>query len=180
MQQEVAQSFLSSVLTPVLVVIGTILAGYITFIGTKVVNSWKVKNEISEMNQKTNTRKQLLDMISTTVDAAIASNMQTAEELKKNGQHLTEEEAQNLHESAKKIIMGSLPTSLTKDGEALSEIIGGSEQLDNIIEAFMEQSVYEYKLRKSQEVIEINENPINNEATSISMNRPKTRPIIRK
>jgi hypothetical protein len=76
--------------------------------------------------------------------------MQLAEQMKELTGYLTEEQSAQLANTAKQNVYNFLPASLTKEGEPLNDIIGGTARLDSIIETSIEKHVYEYKIKKAQ------------------------------
>lgn len=113
----------------------------------RAVKSFVAKNEIANMEKKNAIRLQLTKTIEEHVEAAVASNMQLADEMKKSGQKLEEYQIMQLNESAKTLVLNSLPPSLTEEDGVLLEIIGGRDRLDAIISSMMEKYVYQYKAK---------------------------------
>lgn len=127
----------------------------------KIAKSIVAKNELSEMEKETNIRKQLLETIDNQVKAAVASNMSIANEMKNNGEKLSEDQIRKLNDSAKRLVLNSLPPSLTENNGVLLEIIGGRDKLEGVIEVMLEKHVYEYKIAqmKRQQYFQKVDNP---------------------
>lgn len=138
------------IIVPIIMAIGVGILFVLKHYIDKISKSIVAKNEISAMEKQSTVRKELLTTLSTIVEAAVGSNMQIANAMKANGEKLTPEQISELNQSAKKLVINSLPPSLTNDGGVLLEIIGGREKLDAVIDSLMEKSVYEYKVRAKQ------------------------------
>lgn len=156
------------VMIPIIIAIGVALAFVVKHYADKVSKSIVAKNEISAMEKQSSVRKELLTTLSTIVEAAVGSNMQIANTMKASGQKLTPEQISELNQSAKKLVINSLPPSLTNENGVLLEIIGGKEKLDAVIDSMMEKYVYEYKIKAKQQA------PV--QATEV----PKTNPFYNK
>lgn len=140
-------SIAENIIIPIIVAFGAAILWLVKHYLDKIVKGIAVRNEISSMEKRNNIRAQLMDMISQTVQAAVASNMSVADEMKESGNKLTEDQIDQLNSSAKELIIGSLPSSLTQEDGVLLEIIGGKDTLDSLIQNLMEKYVYEYKCK---------------------------------
>lgn len=118
---------------------------------SRIVKSIEAKNDLDSMVKLNEMKSLLLKEIGIAVDSAVGSNMQIADKMKEmNENHkLTDEQVKELGDTAKKLIMDSLPDTLTKEDGSLMNIIGGSDKLNSIIDGMLEKYVYEYKLRSS-------------------------------
>lgn len=145
------------ILIPVLIAIGVGIAAAAKYYADKISKSVVARNELASMEKENTVRKDLLTTLSTTVEAAVASNMQLANVMKKNGNKLTDDQISELNRSAKQLVLNTLPPSLTEEGGVLLEIIGGRDRLDAIISSMMEKYVYEYKIKSKTS----QESPIN-------------------
>lgn len=134
---------------PIIAAIGIIVVNVVKSFGKKITDSIVAKNEAESLEKVFAVKSYVIQEISTIVEAAVASNMQIAEDMKKAGQKLTEEQQYQLQQSAKELVLNSLPASLTQEDGSMIQIIGGQEKLDALISAMMEKSVYEYKIKKS-------------------------------
>lgn len=144
---QIFQSILDNLGVPVLIAIGTGIALIVNKYFDKITKSIEVKHEIESIEKRMKTRKEILETLRPTVEAAVASNMQLAEKMKERNGKLNENDIRELNESAKNLVMNTLPKSLSEDDGVLLEIIGGREQLDTAIKIMIEQYVYEYKLK---------------------------------
>ena len=145
---QLLSSIMDNIMSPILAVLGVALVFIFKNRFDKISKSIVAKNEIAEMKNKNTIRKELMEIIASNVEAAVASNMQIAAAMKSGGRKLTDADVKTLNESAKTLIMNSLPDSLTKEGEPLNDIIGGTTKLHTIIDALMEKYVYEYKVKQ--------------------------------
>ena len=143
----IIQTIIDNLAAPILIAIGGAIALLINKWADKIGNSVTVKNEIESIEKRMKTRKDILDTLAPTVEAAVASNMQLANTVKERNGKLSEEDVLMLNESAKKLVFNTLPKSLTEEDGVLLDIIGGPEQLDAAITVMIERYVYEYKLK---------------------------------
>ena len=146
---EILQMILDNIGVPILIAIGGGLAIIATKWTEKIGNSITLKNEIENIEKRTKARKDILETLEPAVEAAVASNMQLADTIKQTKGKLTEDDAKMLNESAKELIMNTLPKSLTDEDGVLLDIIGGRPQLDAAIKVMIERYVYEYKLKSA-------------------------------
>lgn len=125
--------------------------GGLTFIvkkwADKIVNSITIKNEIDGIEKRMKVRQDIINTLKPTVEAAVATNMQLAEKMRERNGKLSEGDAMLLNNTAKDLIMNTLPPSLTKEDGILLDIMGGKAQLETAINIMIEQYVYEYKLK---------------------------------
>lgn len=140
---------LDHIFVPVMIVIGAALVIVVKHYADKIAKSIVAKNEISSMTKENTTRKELIETLNSIVESAVASNMQLAEAMKKNGQKLTQEQIEELNNTCKTLVINSLPLSLTEENGVLLEVIGGKEKLNAIISSMMEKHVYEYKVKNT-------------------------------
>lgn len=143
-------SLMDNLLTPVLAVLGGALVYILKHWLDKVSKSIIAKNELEELEKTNSIRQDLLKTISEQVDAAVGANMQLADKMKESGHTLSDEQISELNNNAKELVMNALPPSLSEKDGVLLEMIGGPERLDKIIDTFMENSVYQWKLKKTQ------------------------------
>ncbi len=134
---------------PVIAAIGGIIVYVVKSFGKRITDSIVAKNEAASLEKVFAVKSYVIKEISTVVEAAVASNMQIANDMKRAGQKLTEEQQYQLQQSAKELILNSLPASLTSEEGSMIQIIGGQEKLDSLISALLEKSVYEYKIKQS-------------------------------
>lgn len=144
---QILQTVLDNLGVPVFGAIGAAMAFVISKWGNKIGDSVIIKNEIESIEKRTKARKEILDALKPSVEAAVASNMQLVNAMKKKNGKLSEDDITTLNASAKELIYNTLPESLTSDNGELLKIIGGRKQLDAAIEVMIEQYVYEYKLK---------------------------------
>lgn len=137
---------LDNIGVPLLCAIGAALVIVVKHYADKIAKSIVAKNELSAMSKKNTIRNELLTTLSEVVKAAVASNMDLSRKMKENGHKLTEEEIMELNKTVMRLVMNTLPPSLTNDDGVLLEIIGGKDKLESIIKSMMEKYVYEYKM----------------------------------
>ena len=147
---EVVSTVMDNLILPAILIIAAVLITMIKKFLEKITHSIEIKNEMGTLEKRISIRNKLITLISENVKAAVAANMQLANEYKEQGRKLTPEEAENLRKSANQLVMGSLPESLKGDG-VLLEIIGGTETLQVLINALIEKYVYEYKTNQVTE-----------------------------
>lgn len=134
---------------PILAALGGVLVFLLKSFADKITKSIVAKNEAASLEKVFAVKSYVMQEITTVVEAAVASNMQIADDMKRAGQKLTEEQIQQLQESAKTLVVNSLPASLTEENGSMIQIIGGTDKLDALINAMIEKSVYEYKIKKA-------------------------------
>lgn len=146
----------STVMDAIIIPVIIALATAIVFIAksgfNRISKSITAKNELAAMESQQAIREKLVAMIDDSVKAAVASNMSTVEELKKNNHKLTGNEIQELNESAKQLVLNTLPPELTDEDGTLLSILGGTAKLDGLITSLIEKYVYEYKLIKAENI----------------------------
>ena len=142
---EMMSTISSTILIPLILAVGSA----VLLIGKSYVNriskSIVAKNELEQLEKINEVRSKIIADIDTIVKAAVGSNMQLAHTMKQNGHKLSEDESKALRNTAIKLIMSSLPPSVTDEGGVMLNIIGGKDRLNSLIEAMMEKYVYEYK-----------------------------------
>lgn len=164
---QIFQVILDNLAVPILLAIGGGLAVIATKWTDKIGNSITVKNEIESIEKRMKTRQDILNTLRPTVEAAVASNMQLASTLRQTNGKLKEEDVELLNNSAKELVLNTLPDSLTEEDGVLLDIIGGRDQLEAAIKIMIEQYVYEYKLKASQANYNYNTNSPNNPNTPV-------------
>ena len=135
---------------PILIAIGGGFAVIASKWTEKIGNSITIKNEIDSIEKRTKARKSILETLEPAVQAAVASNMQLADTIRQNKGKLTQDDLVMLNNSAKELIMNTLPKSLTDEDGVLLDIIGGKAQLDAAIKVMIEKYVYEYKIKSGE------------------------------
>lgn len=144
---------MDNLVVPVVAALGGLLLLVIKSFGDKITKSTTSKNDAAQVEAMFNIRQMIIKEVQELVDAAVASNMQIADDMKKNGHRLTDEEAKNLSVTAKNLVLVSLPDELVKDDGSLCKIIGGPQKLESMIDAMIEKSVYMYKIQKNSTTI---------------------------
>lgn len=139
---------------PILAALGGIVVLLIKSFASKITDSIVAKNEAASLEKVFSVKSYVVKEIDDIVGAAVASNMQLADDMKRAGQKLSDEQIEHLQESARTLVKNSLPASLTAEDGSMIGIIGGQEQLDALIAAMIEKHVYEYKIRKHNKVPE--------------------------
>jgi hypothetical protein len=132
----------SNILTPIFLIIGTAV---VTIVGTyvkKITNSIVSKNTAESLAAAITAKNELLNSLSTIVDAAVATNMSLANTMKEsNNGRLSDDQIKELNDSAKEMIEKALPASIMDEDSTLLQLIGGKDQLDTIIMGLMEKHV---------------------------------------
>ena len=141
--------FINNIVTPLIVAIVGIGVTIITIMGNRFVKNVEAKTALTKAMKKDTARVEAIKYIETTVEAAVAANMQMANKMKASGHKLTPEESRLLNERARRTIYASLPPEFD-DGGVLLALIGNREKLDNIVDNLIEKYVYEYKIKSTQ------------------------------
>lgn len=136
-------------IVPAIVVICTTALLIAKSFTKRISKSVLVKNEMAQIESQQAIREKLLKMISDAVQSAVAANMATAEQMKKNNKKLTTKQIQELQDSAKTLTINTLPPELFEEDSALLSILGGKDKLDGLITSLIEKYVYEYKLQEN-------------------------------
>jgi len=144
----IISSILDNILVPVLVLIGSTIVLMLKPFAKKITSSIQMKNEMAALEKMTKAKGHLMEQLDGLVDTAVAANMQLAEKMKENGHKLTPDEIEELNNSAKEMVIDSLPTEILDPEGDLYKLIGGEEKLDRMIKNLMEKHVYAYKLKK--------------------------------
>ena len=147
------QTIVDNLGIPILIAFGGAISLFIGKWADKIGNSIMIKNEIDSIEKRSKARKEILDALRPTVEAAVASNMQLANTMRERNGKLTDTDIAELNKSAKELVINTLPESLTSENGELLKILGGKEQLDAAIKVMIEQYVYEYKLKSSDKNI---------------------------
>lgn len=141
--KELMSTLVSTVLIPIILVLGSALLVVIKSYADKITKSVIAKNESVQLESSSATKNNLVEGVDKVVLAAVEANMQLAEKYKENSgsNTLTPEQAKELHASAKNLIYSSLPINLVQEDNPLLKIIGGKQVLDNLIENMIEKHV---------------------------------------
>lgn len=139
-----------NILTPAILIIASAVIIIVKNYAKKISDSIVTKNEIDALEKIQAAKEKILKEVASAVEAAVGSNMQTANDIKASGNKLTDEQSDELKNNAKKIALASLPTSITDEDGSLMKIIGGKEKLDIIIDSYIEKYVYEYQVKEGK------------------------------
>lgn len=139
-----------NIAVPLIVAIGGVVVYLFKSFADRITKSIIAKNEAASLEKVFSVKSYVIQQISTIVDAAVASNMQIVDDMKKAGQKLTDDQIAQLQQSVKELVINSLPGSLTEESGSMIQIIGGQDKLYALIDALLEKSVYEWKIRKYQ------------------------------
>lgn len=139
-----------NILTPAILIIASAVIIIVKNYAKKISDSIVTKNEIDALEKTQAAKEKILKEVASAVEAAVGSNMQTANDIKASGNKLTDEQSDELKNNAKKIALASLPTSITDEDGSLMKIIGGKEKLDIIIDSYIEKYVYEYQVKEGK------------------------------
>lgn len=149
--QSLGNAIMDNLMVPVIVIIaGGLIAIFQPKIN-KLVQKHLAKEDMKEINEENTIRKDLIALIDSQVQSAVAANMSLANYIRReNNGNIPDEEGKKLAENAKQLVMNSLPVSLTdKDGN-LNKILGGTDRLEAIIETSLKKYVYEYKFKQQE------------------------------
>lgn len=145
-------TIMDAIIIPVIIALATAIIIIAKSGFNRISKSITAKNELAAMESQQAIREKLVAMIDDSVKAAVASNMSTVEKLKENNHKLTNDEIKELNESAKELVLNTLPPELTDEEGTLLSILGGSSKLDGLIASLIEKYVYEYKLIKAENI----------------------------
>lgn len=132
--------------TPAIVAI----LGVLSYLGTKLLKQIKSimssKMELFGLQAENEIRQQVFDLLDSTVEAAVGSNMQLATKMKKMSADgkLDADEVKELHDSCIGLIEHSLPPSLLKADSSTVGILGGLDKVNSMINTLIEKHVFEY------------------------------------
>lgn len=144
------QLILENIAVPIIGAIGTALVIIVKQLGDRIVKSVIDKNSADEIEKAFKIQNLLMEKLDMIVKSAVASNMQIADDIKCSGKGISEQQAEVLRNSARDIIMKSLPTGITvgDNKQNVIDILGGEQRVNIMIDSLMEKYVYEYKLQK--------------------------------
>lgn len=173
------QNILDNLMVPLILLFAGAVIAIIKPRVDKMVDSITARADMDELMEENTVRKELLELIDKQVQAAVASNMSIAIMIKKrNGGTMPEEDGKRLAENARELVMNSLPLSLTKEGEKLNSIIGGTNRLEAVIKNSLEKHVYEYKYRGDNPKLSLDDAPKqkenSNNGSLLDMMKPKS------
>jgi len=148
--QSVLDLIINSLLIPVIVIVIPIILMKAQGYAKRITTSTTEKNEKESLESVVSVTSQLLEQVEMIVSAAIASNMDLANEMKEAASDgkLTDEEIESLHASGKSLVYRMLPGNLTKG--ALLTLLGGREHLDAMIDSFMKLELIKLKAEMSR------------------------------
>jgi len=129
------------------------ILGILSYIGTKIVKQIKgiiaAKVELVAISSENQIRQQVYGILDSTVEAAVASNMQLAKKLKeRNNGKLEMDDITELQNSCKRLVEQSLPSSLLNENSSTLEILGGKEKINSMISTLIEKHVFGYHNKK--------------------------------
>lgn len=144
------QNVFDTILGPAIIAcIGAVVA-----LGNKYIKQYlkklDVKHELENMTRENEIKNGIMAEIKSIVVSVVGANMRIADDLKSanSDKMLTNEQSAEIKENVKKLVMASLPDSLTDDDGVLLDVMGGKERLDIIIDSMIEKCVYDYKIKK--------------------------------
>ena len=147
---EIISTIMDNLIVPGILVIAGVLITIIQKFLTRIAKSIEIRDEMATIEKQVSIRNKLIEILNDIVKTAVANNMQLADEWKKDGHKLSEEQQKQLKETAVSLVYAALPSNL-KDNGPLLEIIGGKDILNILIESLIEKFVYEYKIAKNGE-----------------------------
>ena len=143
----ILEAFADKLIIPIIAVLGTALVVIIQGFTSRIAKSIELNNRLSDIEKEAAIRERLLSILGQAVQSAVGSNMQLAESMKESGK-LTPEQIKQLQDSAKQRVWNSLPPTLLNE-ESITKILGGRDQINELISTMIEQYVYEYKMKSS-------------------------------
>lgn len=143
-------SVFEHITVPIIILVGGVILAVLKPYAKKITASLTMKNEMESLEKMTQAKSNFIEQLDKLVESAVAANMQLAETMKANGHKLTDEQIQELNQSAKDLVMSSLPIDTLDPEGDLYKLIGGEEKLDKMITSLMEKHVYAYKLLRAQ------------------------------
>lgn len=148
------QTILDNIMIPVVVALGALIVMIIKGYTDKISKSVLAKNYAEEVKLTFEANNKLMDEIATIVKSCVAANMEIAnymkeENLRKTGDYsLSDEQIISLQKKSHITVYAQLPGSLINEDSNMCKLIGGIDQLNVLIDTFIERYVYEYKLKQ--------------------------------
>lgn len=144
--KEILNNIYTTIGTPAIM---AIIAAF-SYLGGKLLlqakNILAAKMELFTLSSENEIRQQVFDILDSTVEAAVASNMQLANKMKEvNVGKLDASNVRELQESCKRLVEHSLPPSLLNKDSSTVNIIGGIDKVNSMISTLIEKHVFEYK-----------------------------------
>ena len=147
MQDAITKALMDNIITPIIVLIGSVILMVVRSYVKRIRDSIIAKNEMVSLDSLTRVKNNLLEEIETIVNAAVLTNMQLANSMKSGGKKLTDLEAEMLQKSTKTLVYQTLPSTLTDENGVMLQVIGGKERLDGLVNNFIEKAVVDAKNR---------------------------------
>ena len=151
MSNELVATLTNELVAPLfLVLIGSALIVAKSYIN-KITESTIAKHDVEKVEKTLAAKNSIMKEIASVVEAAVGSNMETAESMKDNNpdKKLTSEQIEMLRCTAKTLATATLPSDLFNEESSLYEMFGGAENIEKIIDTYIDKYVYDYKLKKS-------------------------------
>lgn len=112
----------------------------------KITDSILTKNDLNKVKDTLDAKSSVLKQIETTVENAVAANMQDADALKASGNgKLSDDEKAKLKSNAKTLVMTTLPSELFDENSSVYSMFGGRGNIEAIVEAMIESYVFKLK-----------------------------------
>lgn len=150
-----ADMILNNLTVPAIIIVLGIGLKILQHYADKFVEIFTTRQKTESMEKIASVREKLVMELDKNTEAAVASNMDMVDKMKAAGHKLTEEQIQQVNDSAKLIIHKSLPTDI--GGMTAADILGGEDVLNSMINSLMEKYVLEYKIKrgaqKSEEIV---------------------------
>ena len=148
---EILSSIMDNLIVPGILVIAGVLITIVQKFLTRIAKSIEIRDEMATIEKQVSIRNKLIEILNDIVKTAVANNMQLADEWKKDGHKLSEEQQKQLKDTAVSLVYAALPNNLKDENGSLLEIIGGKDILNILISSLIEKFVYEYKIAKNGE-----------------------------
>lgn len=112
----------------------------------KITDSILTKNDLNKVKDTLDAKSSVLKQIETTVENAVAANMQDADALKASGNgKLSDDEKAKLKLNAKTLVMTTLPSELFDENSSVYSMFGGRGNIEAIVESMIESYVFKLK-----------------------------------
>ncbi|MCM1439523.1 MAG: hypothetical protein NC131_10045 [Roseburia sp.] len=140
------ETVIQNLWVPLLVVAFSVVIGIAKHYADLFVKMFTERQKVESVEKIASARQKLTQEIDSTTEAAVASTMDMVDNMKKSGKKLTQEQIATVNDSAKSIVFKSLPLDIS--GMTPSEILGGEDVLNIMIDAAIEKYVLDYKIKR--------------------------------
>lgn len=156
------ETVVQNLAVPMVVILFGIALAIVQHYADKFVKLFIERQKVESVEKIASARQKLTQEIDSTTKSAVASTMDMVDEMKKSGKKLDAEQIATVNDSAKSIVFKSLPADIS--GMTPSEILGGEDVLNIMINASIEKYVLDYKIQRGMKTTP--DTPIDNTCTS--------------